>query len=237
MSDHLNRKDLKKDPLVAAEIGMEKYVGSHKSTVTQAVIAVVALLVIGGGYWIYSTRQATARSEALRDARRVLTAAVGTTATPPNKSYPTAADHQKAITETFTKLGDQYAGSTEGSIARMYLAAQALDRGETDKAVGFYRQVADNAPDEFESSAKLALAQVLWGQGKVDEGKKLLEGLISDPSAFVSSDQASLTLARLQIQTSPEEARKTLEKLRESSTTVSTMAVELLGQLPQKASN
>ncbi|MEO5922886.1 MAG: tetratricopeptide repeat protein [Bryobacteraceae bacterium] len=235
MSSHLNRKDLKKDVLVAeVEQGVE-YVASHKSQVTRYALIALAILVIGGGYWIYSSRQATAREEALREARRVLNAQVGTTATPPNKSYPTKEDHQKAITAAFTELGDKYAGSTEGSIGRMYLAAQALDRGDSEKAAALYKQVADNAPKEFESSAKLALAQVLWGQGKVDEGKKLLEGLISNPTLFVSADQASLTLGRLQIQTNPAEAKKTLEKLRESSTTVSSMAVELLGQIPPVA--
>jgi predicted negative regulator of RcsB-dependent stress response len=237
MSSHLNRKDLKKDVLVA-EVGQGvEYVATHKSQVTRYALIVLAVLVIGGGYSIYSSRQATAREEALREARRVLNASVGGTATPPNKSYPTQADHQKATTEVFTQLGDKYAGSTEGSIARMYLASQALDRGETDKAIAFYRQVADNAPKEFESSAKLALAQVLWGEGKTDEAKKLLEGLISSPSTFVSADEASLTLGRLQIQTNPAEAKKILEKLRESSTTVSSMAVELLGQMPQTSAN
>jgi predicted negative regulator of RcsB-dependent stress response len=233
MSSHLNRKDLKKDVLVAeVEQGVE-YVASHKSQVTRYALIALAVLVIGGGYWIYSSRQATAREEALREARRVLNATVGAAATAPNLSYPTQEEHQKATTEAFTKLGDKYAGSTEGSIARLYLAAQALDRGETDKSVALYRQVADNAPKEFESTAKLALAQVLWGQGKTDEAKKLLEGLISSPTTFVSADEASLTLGRLQIQSNPAEAKKILEKLRESSTTVSSIAVELLGQLSQ----
>jgi len=237
MSSHIPRKDLKNDPLVAAEIGVEHYVGAHKSQVARYAMVAVALLLVGGGYWIYSTRQAAARQEALREARRPLVATVGAPATPPALSFATKEEQDKAVTAAFTKLADQYPGTTEGSIARMYLASQALDRGETDKAVSLYRQVADNAPTEFESSAKLALAQVLWGQGKNDEGKKLLEGLINSPTAFVSTDQASLTLARLELQSNPDDARKLLEKLREGSTTVSTLAVELMGQLPQKPAN
>jgi predicted negative regulator of RcsB-dependent stress response len=237
MSSHLNRKDLKKDPLVAAEIGVEHYVGSHRSQVTRYAIIAVAVLVIGAGYWIYSNRQAAARQEALREARRPLNAVVGQAATPPNLSFATKEEQDKAVTAAFSKLADQYPGTTEGSIARMYLASQALDRGETDKATALYQQVADNAPTEFESSAKLALAQVLWGQGKTDEGKKLLEGLINNPTAFVSADVASLTLARLQLQSNPEEARKLLEKLREGSTTVSSLAVEMMGQLAPKSAN
>ena len=231
MSSHLNRKDLKKDVLaVEVEHGVE-YVATHKSQVTRYALIALAVLVVGGGYAIYSSRQATVREEALREARRVLNAPVGAPATPPNKSYATEAEHQKATTEAMTQLGDKYPGTAEGSIARLYLASQALDRGETDKAVALYRQVADDAPKELESS------QVLWGQGKTDEGKKLLEGLIASPTTFVSADEASLTLGRLQIQTNPAEAKKILEKLRESSTTVSSMAVELLGQIPQTAAN
>ncbi len=228
MSSHLNRKDLKKDVLAAEVTHGVHYVATHKSQVMRYVLVALAVLVIGGGYWIYSTRQAAAREEALREARRVLNATVGTAATAPNLSYPTKEDHEKAITEAMTKLGDQYAGSAESAIARMYLASRALDRGETDKSVAYYRQVADNAPKELESTAKLALAQVLWGQGKTAEAKKMLEELIANPTTFVSADQASLTLGRLELETDPESARKRLEKLRESSTTVSSLAVELL---------
>jgi predicted negative regulator of RcsB-dependent stress response len=235
MSSHLNRKDLKNDVLATEVQHGVEFVASHKSQVTRYLLVALALLVIGGGYWIYSNRQATAREEALRNARRVLNAVEGTPATAPNLSYPTKEEHEKAITAAFTKLGDDYSGSAEAGIARMYLASRALDRGDIDKSVAYYRQVADNAPTELESSAKLALAQVLWGQGKTDEAKKLLEGLISSPTAFVSADQASLVLGRLEIETNPDEARKRLEKLRESSTVVSSLAVELLGQIPQKA--
>lgn len=235
MSSHLNRKDLKKDVLAAEVTQGVEYVASHKSQVTRYALAGLAILVILGGYWIYNSRQAAARQDALRQARRVLTAQVGATVTPPNLSFPTKEDQTKAVTEAFTKLADQYPGSTEGSIARMYLASQALDRGEIDKSVALYRQVADNAPKEFKSSAKLALAQIIWGQNKTDEAKKMLEELIASPTAFVSADQASLILARLQLQSNPDEARKLLDKLRTSTTTISTMAVEMMGQLPQQA--
>ncbi len=235
MSSHLNRKDLKKDVLAAEVTHGVEFVASHKSQVTRYALAALAVLVVLGGYWIYNNRQSSARQDALRQARRVLNAQIGATVTPPNLSYPTKEAQAKAVTEAFTKLGDQYSGSTEGSIARMYLASQALDRGEVDKSVALYRQVADNAPKEFKSSAKLALAQVIWGQGKADEAKKLLEELIASPTAFVSADQASLILARLQLQSNPDEARKLLDKLRTSTTTISTMAVEMMGQLPPKA--
>jgi predicted negative regulator of RcsB-dependent stress response len=237
MSSHLNRKDLKKDVLAAEVTHGVEYVASHKSQVARYGLVALALLVIGGGYWIYSTRQASARALALTEARRVLNAVEGTTATPPNKSYATKDEHEKAIVETFTKLGDQYAGSAESAIARMYLGSRALDRGETDKAIAYYRQVADNAPSDMESTARVTLAQVLWGQGKVDEGKKMLEDLIANPTTFVSADQASLILSRLEITTNPEDARKRLEKLREGSTTISSLAVELLGKLPPQKAN
>ncbi|MEI9814047.1 MAG: hypothetical protein WDO18_16015 [Acidobacteriota bacterium] len=77
-----------------------------------------------------------------------------------------------------------------------------------------------------------ALAQILWSQGKTDEAKKLLQDLIDHPTAFVSSEQATITLARLQMTKTPEESRKLLDKLREGRPAVSMAAVELAGQLP-----
>lgn len=233
MSSHLSKKDLKKDPLVAAEIGVEHYVAGHKSQVTKIVGGVAAVAVLAGGYWLYSNRQASARQEALREARRAVTGVVGGQATGSTLSFPTQADQDKAVQESFSKLAEQYPGTTEGAIARLYLAGKALDLGETDKAVQYYREVADNAPEQFESSAKLSLAQVLWGQGKTEEGRKLLEDLIAHPTSFVSAEHANLTLARLELKTNPEDARQRLEQLRTSGTAVSTLAVELMTLLPQ----
>ena len=85
----------------------------------------------------------------------------------------------------------------------------------------------------FVSTAKLALGQILYSQGKVDEGRKLIQEVIDSPTEFVSSEHASLALARLLLKDKPEEARKLLDALAKSRSAVSTVAVELSAQLPR----
>jgi predicted negative regulator of RcsB-dependent stress response len=229
MSSHLSHKELNAD--LAAQ-GVE-YVATHKSQATRVVVGIIVLALLVGAYMIYSNRQAIARADALSHARQILNSKIGP-ATPNQLGFPTEAEQKKAINESLTEVATKYGSSAEGSMARMYLASRAYDTGETDKAVELYRQVVSDGPSEFASSAKLSLAQILWGQEKRDESKKLLHELINRPTAFVSADQASLALARLQLKTEPEEARKLLEELTKSSTAISTTAVALSGQLPQK---
>ncbi len=232
-SSHLSRKDLKKDPLASeVELGVE-YVAHHKSQVSlYAGIAVVVALAIGG-FLFYRNQQATAREQALAKARLVLSATVGTATPASSLNFPTQDEKDKAQVAAFTKVADEYPGSSEGSIARMTVAASKMDKGDVDGAISDYRQVMDKGPSELASSAKLAVAQLLWGQGKVDEGKKLLQDLVDHPTMFVSSEQAKLTLARLQLDSNPAEAKKLLDSLDKASPVIKNQSVELVGQLPK----
>jgi predicted negative regulator of RcsB-dependent stress response len=210
------------------------YVATHKSQVKMIVAGVVGLALVIGAYMLYSNRQAAARGEALSEARKALTSVVSPTPTPGTMNYATEAEQTKAIDTALAKLADGYSSSTEGTMARLYQASRAYDKGEIDKATSLYRQALSDGPSEIGSQAKLALAQVLWGQGKVDEGKKLLNELVSNPTSFVSADQAKLVLARMQMRSAPEEARKLLEGLRDSSSAISAAAVELMGSMAQE---
>ncbi len=232
-SSHLSRKDLKKDPLASeVELGVE-YVAHHKSQVTlYAGIAVVVVLAIGG-FLFYRNQQAAAREEALAKARLVLGATVGTATPGSTLNFPTQDEKDKVQVAAFTKVADQYPSSAEGAISRMTVASLKMDKGDLDGAISDYRQVIDKGPSELASSAKLAAAQLLWGQGKTDEGKKLLQDLIDHPTTFVSSEQAKLALARLQIDSNPAEAKKLLESLDKASPVIKNQSTELIGQLPK----
>jgi predicted negative regulator of RcsB-dependent stress response len=231
-SSHLTRKDLKND-LIDHEVQVGvKYVTSHRDLLTKAAIGVGVLLVAAGGYMYYSNTQAATREKALLEARRVMVATVGTPAKAPNLSFPTQEEKDKATAAAYTKLANDYPGSVEAAIGQLYLAAAKADKGELDGAISDYRQVIDKAPKQFASTAKLALGQILWSQGKVDEGKKLLEEIVANPTEFVSAEQAKLTMARLQLHSNPAEARKILDSLTKERSAVSTVAVELMGQLP-----
>jgi predicted negative regulator of RcsB-dependent stress response len=232
-SSHLTRKDLKNDPLThEVEVGAH-YVADHRKLFTNVAIAVGVLLVGYGAYSYYSNSQMAKREQALFEARRVMIAPVGAAATGKGLSFTTEDEKDKAVAAAYTKLAADYPGSAEGSIAKLYVAAAKADKGELDGAVADYRDVVSSAPKPFVSTAKVALGQILYSQGKTDEGRKLIQEVIDSPTEFVSTEQASLALARLLLRDKPEDARKILDGLTKSRTAVSTVAVELAGQLPR----
>jgi predicted negative regulator of RcsB-dependent stress response len=236
-TSHLTKKDLKNDPLAhEVEVGV-KYVTSHRGMLTKAAIGIGVLLIGAAGYMYYSSGQSAARQKALFEARRVMVAIVGGPVTPPALGFPNEEEKEKAVTAAYNKLAADYPGSNEASIAKLYLGAAKADKGELDAAATEYREVLSKGSEPFVSTAKLSLAQILWSQGKTDEATKLIQEIIARPTEFVSSEQASLTLGRLQATTNPEEARKTLEPLIKSRSNISTVALEIIGQLPLATAN
>ncbi|MEP6961257.1 MAG: tetratricopeptide repeat protein [Acidobacteriota bacterium] len=232
--DRLTRKNLKQDTF-ALEVGQGvEYVTSHKSQVTKYGIAVLALLIVVGGFYIYRTRQAGARELALSETQRIANATVGAAAAvPPNLNFATQDEKDKALTAAYTKLAGDYRGSVEGSIAQLYLAAAKVDKGDADGAMPLYQEVIDNGPAPFVSVAQMALGQLMYGKGKTAEGEKLIRTVMDHPTEFVSKEEATLTLGRLMARTKPDEARKLLDPLVQSRTAISTVAVEVLGTLPK----
>ncbi len=94
------------------------------------------------------------------------------------------------------------------------------------------RQAAATSDEKYASLAKLSLAEVLFSEGKADQGRKVLEDLAAHPTIFVSKDQAQLALARELIPTQPAEARKILDSLRSKPGAVSQVALSLYAELP-----
>lgn len=231
-SSHLSRKDLKSDAF-AAEVGHGvEYVAHHKRQATLITVGILVLILAIGGFLFFRNRQADARAEAYAKAREILSASVGSTAQSGPLSFPTQEEKDKAQTAAFAKIASDYPGTAEGSLARMHLASVKMEKDDIEGAISDYREVMDKGPAQLASTAKLAVAQLLWGQGKTDEGKNLLQELIDRPTEFVSADRAKLTLARLQVDSNPEEARKLLESLSGEGQTAKMLSTDLLNQLP-----
>jgi predicted negative regulator of RcsB-dependent stress response len=231
-STHLSRKELKNDALAAEVQHGVEVVAAHKNQV-YIYGGIVLLAIIGYvGYNWYSSSQAATREQALWDARKKFNATVGAPNTGAGLSYATTEEKDKAAHEAWVSLADKYPSSAEGAIAKLRLASEKLEKGKTDEAATMFREIVDKAPKEFSSLAKLSLAQIIWQQGKTDDAKKMLEELTSSPTAFVSSEQATLTLARLEADKNPDEARKLLDKMGDTRPAISMEKIQLAGQLP-----
>jgi uncharacterized protein (TIGR02588 family) len=190
-------------------------------------VVVVALIV---GYIIYSRSQHAVREQALAHAIEVQEAPVGQSGSG-GLSFPTQAAKDAEATRVFGDLKNKYSGSGEGQIAAYYLASIQADQGNMAQAEKSFQDVAQHADAGYASLAKIALAQIYFSDGRNAQGESLLRDLMAHPTVFISSDQATVTLAKhYAAQKNTAEAKKLLEPLK-SKPGVGQVAVTMLGEL------
>jgi predicted negative regulator of RcsB-dependent stress response len=234
--DRHTRKDLKTDKFAQEVTHTFDFLTEHrKEAVRYGSIGLVVLVIAVGAYF-YNQRRTSARETALAEAMRIDDGTVGPNAAPTNLHYDTEEAKQKAHDKAFTELAQKYSGSQEGSIAGIFLAADAVDKGDLATAEKRYKEVADSAPKPYAAVAKLALAQVYAGQNKTADAEKVLRDLIANPALTVSKEEATLALAQILAKSKPDEAKKLLEPLRNSRSSISQAAVTALGDLSQASS-
>ncbi|MBZ5575800.1 MAG: tetratricopeptide repeat protein [Acidobacteriia bacterium] len=230
----ITRKELKTDKFALEVEHTVTFFEEHGKEILRygGIVAVVVLL--GGGFYVFRHRQAAAREAALSRAIEVQEAPVGP---PPAGSttisaFPTQQVKDEAATQVFNSVKNQYAGSTEATIAQYYLGSIQADQGKFSDAEKSFQAVAANGNDQYASLAKLSLAQVYYAEGKMDQGQKVFEDLMAHPTVFVSKEQAQVSMARVLIPIRPAEARKILDTLRNTPGAVSQVALQLYAQLP-----
>jgi TolA-binding protein len=194
------------------------------------VIALAALLLVGGGYF-YITHQAATREEALAKALKVHDATIGPNAQPGNLHYDTQEQKDKAMEAAFREVATQYHGSQEGAIASMNLGQAAIDKGDLASGEKEFKDVADHAPAAYASQAALALAQLYDIEGKTAEAQKILNDLIKNPTITVSKEEAQIALARAEAKSDPAATCKTLQGLSNERDAVRKAAMTAMGEL------
>jgi predicted negative regulator of RcsB-dependent stress response len=226
------RKQLKGDRF-AQEVGATvSWVDEHKEPLIRYGAIALGVVLVAGGIYFYMRHQAGVREEALSQALRINDATVGAQNTVAgNLSYPTQEEKDKARVKAFTDLYTRYHGSQEGTIAEMYIASDAADKGDLVNAERMYKDVVDSAPKEYSSIATLSLASVYSAEGKDADAEKLLRNLVAHPTMTVSKEDATIHLAKLIGCNHPDEARALLNPLRMERSSVSRASVTTLGEL------
>jgi len=215
-----------------------EYVSGHRSQILKYVAAVVAVIVIAGGIWLYRDNQHTQRVNAINEALKIKDSTVVPEGNPPPFAtywYRTQAEQTTAIDKAFNNVIDKYPSSDEGMIAHYYLGLIAGDKGNNAEAEKQFKIVAENASSDYASIGKLSLAQIYKSNGKLDDGRKLIQSIMDSPTIFVTKEEAIIEMARLIQQDKPDEARKLLEPLRTSvRTAISQAALTALGEMMQQ---
>jgi predicted negative regulator of RcsB-dependent stress response len=231
--DRVTRKELKTDKFAEEVTSTVEYVTSHRTQVYRyggIALALIVLAVIG---WYYMRQQHELRQKDLAEALRTVNAAVAIEPNPTIKSFTTQAEKDKAIEKALNDLAAKYPSSDEGAIANYMLGMNLVDRGKLAEAEKYLKLAADSGHKEYASLAKLSMADLEVANGKTAEAEKILRDLMANPTAMVTKDQATISLARAIAKTKRDEALRLLEPLRTQSGAVSRTAIEAYATISQ----
>ncbi len=233
--DRLTRKELKSDHFaLEVQHGVEFVTGHRKQMGLYGAIAAVVIALVVGVYF-YRQHTAAQRQDALSNALQILNAQVGPQQSEYTLAFPTEDARKKASTKAFTDVATKYSGSEEGDLAEYMLGTMAANDGNLAEAEKKLKPVADSGNGNAASFAKLALAQVYAAEGKQADAERVARDLVDHPTAVVSKEQATFTLAHIIENTKPAEARKLLEPFRSSDRpNLSRAAINALGIMNTK---
>ena len=230
--DKLTRKELKSDKFALEVQHSVQFVSGHRGQMLRWGAPAVALALIVAGVLYYRNYEHAARQEALHEAMRVQNANVGPAQSEYVLSFPTAEARKTAVLKAWRELVAKYPGTEEGRIGEFFLGTNAADDANLPEAEKHFKASIDSGNGPYASLAKLALAQVYAGEGKVNEGTQLLQSLMDHPTVLVSKETATLALADILKKTDPQRAKKLVEPLRTSTrSAVSKAAITFEGDL------
>jgi hypothetical protein len=227
----ITRKELKSDKFALEVEHTVTFFEEHRQELVRygGVAVVVALLI--AGYVIYSRNRHVEREAALAHAIEVQEAPVGGVSANGGLSFPTQEAKDKESTKVFTDLRNKYSGSSEAEVAQYYLGAILADQGNLAQAEKSFLEASQKGNAQYASLTKLSLAQIYFSDGRDAQGEAMVRDLIAHPTVFVSSEQATITLARYLALKKPAEARKLLDPLRSQPGAVGQVALTMLGEM------
>jgi predicted negative regulator of RcsB-dependent stress response len=230
----ITRKELKTDKFaLEVEHGISFFEHHKNEAVKYGTIGIVAIVLIFGYAYYYVPVQRAARQDLMAAAIRVQEAPVGQSGNG-GLAFPTQEAKDQESVRVFTELETKHSASAEGEIAQYYLGSIKADQGKLAEAEKLFQEVAQKGDEKYAALSKLSLAQIYFADGRADQGEKVLRDLMANPTVFVSSEQATISLARLLASKKPAEARKLLDPLRNRAGNVGQVALTLLGELPQQ---
>ena len=189
------------------------YVVTHRRQVIRWVIlALVAAAIIGTGYGIYRY-QVAQRQKALEAAMQIVEAPIATESDPYGPSFTTQQAKDQASIKALSDVASKYSGTEQGDAAQYYLAGLQATTGKYPEAERNFKAVSGSGT-QFAALAKVGLAQLYLGQGHADQAKPILQGLVSDPTALVSKEQATLLLASALRTDDPKRSKQLAQSLK-----------------------
>jgi predicted negative regulator of RcsB-dependent stress response len=229
--DRATRKELKTDHF-AEKVGIAvEEVTAHKKEVTRYGIIglIVVVLIVAGVTWYRS--QAATRRAAFDALLRTMEAPIAPPGQSAGTSYATQEEKDKAVAAALEEFTKKYAGTNEEALARYFIASNAIEDGQIDKALTEVEVAIRNGNSDTADIARFMKGNILASQGKNDEAEKIYRELLGSSSGFLSKDEVTVALAKVLAKKNPDEAVKLLEPLRLSEGPTQRIASQTIDQI------
>lgn len=152
MSQHLTRKDIKRDELAQAVGRTVDYASSHSTMLLKGLAALLGLAVVVGLLMTYLNSRKSSAAEALAAAMRVYGAEIdAANPKPDDAKKPTFRDAESRrakAKELFAKAAGSYGSTPAGRVAGVYLGHIAAESGDLAAARSHWQAYADRAGNE-----------------------------------------------------------------------------------------
>lgn len=174
MSQHLTRKEIKRDELASVmERGVE-YAEAHARTLFMAAGAIVVVAVLTTLFFLYRGHRVEQANEALAQAMKVYQAPVDPAAPKPDDpESPTFADSAARLARAkalFEKVRDDFGSTDAGNVASVFLGQIALSEGKPDRARELWNEFLDDHEGHLlAGEVRVNLLRLDRDQGKAKE--------------------------------------------------------------------
>jgi tetratricopeptide (TPR) repeat protein len=206
-----------------------------KLLIAGIVVAVVALIGLGG--WYYLNSQDDKASLDLGSANRTLEQQVRPAGVPAQPGFPSFASTQERATEArkqFQAIVDKYPHTRTADIARYFVGLTSSQLGDNIAAERNLQEVAKSSNKDLAALAKLALASVFRTENKDAQAIDYYKQLIDKPTTSVNKVTAQLELANFyEEKQKPDEAKRIYDQIQKESpaTEAATLAQQRAAKL------
>jgi predicted negative regulator of RcsB-dependent stress response len=213
----ISRKDLKKDELRETFSHGAESVVAHKRGLGEIAGILLIMLIAVLGWRYYTQRQTGQAATALNDAMTIYNARVLTPGVPAQPGEVTYTNDDSKFADAATKfaaVADKYGRTRPGQEARYFSGLSQLHLGHIDLAEKEFNSAISSGDSTVQSLSQFQMAKIYTNLGRNDEGIKIYQNLMANPTVVVPKPVVMLALADVYERTNPSEEIKILNQVK-----------------------
>jgi tetratricopeptide (TPR) repeat protein len=203
----ISKKDMQQDEFIETVFDFGDWLEAHWKRVAIGAGAVVAVILIGFGWFSLQESRTAEANEMLARGMKAFAPEAGV------DGKGAAPDYATALT-LFGQAADKAGSQPVGLVASLYRGRTLIAMGRAVEAVPILDRIAASGNARLAAQAKVSLAEAASGTGDFERAASLLQDLAQSSSGAYPPDGALMLLARVREQQGKNgEAKKTYDEL------------------------